>query len=102
MQNEAKQSSRQKTSRSKQSKGLSLNEVEKMNMRTRQQNPDYVGQQSEALGQNALRLSNKFHEKLLFIKKELEHKIKKHPITAIIEHFRNTYSCQYQFLLLRN
>ena len=72
---------------------MSLKEVEKMNMKTRQQNANDVGQQAEATGQNALRLSAKFHEKLLFIKKELEHKIKKHPITSILEHFRNTYSC---------
>ena len=78
---------------------MSLKEFEKMNMQNRLkvQNAEKndVGRQAEATGQNALRLSAKFHEKLLFIKKELEHKIKKHPITTIIEYFRNTYSCQY-------
>jgi len=47
-----------------------------------------------------LRLSAQFHEKLLFIKKHLESKA--HPISKIINHFKDLYSCQYYFLLMKN
>lgn len=54
----------------------------------------------EATGLSAVQLSSKFHENLVFIKRQLE--TASHPIFKIISYFRSVYSCQYTFLLLRN
>jgi len=47
-----------------------------------------------------LKLSANFHEKLLFIKKHLESKA--HPISKIINQFKEVYSGQYIFLLMKD
>ena len=54
----------------------------------------------DGTGLSAVQLSSKFHENLVFIKRQLE--TASHPIFKIISYFRSVYSCQYTFLLLRN
>ena len=81
---------------------MTLRDIEKMKAEKRMFNKteEQAKKHNEETGQNALRLSSKFHEKLLFVKKHLEYE--QHPIGRIVNHFRNVYSCQYYFLLMKN
>ena len=93
-------------SMAKKERDFTLKDIEKMKAENRlkiKEKNDVVTREDRAkeeTGQNALRLATKFHEKLLFIKKHLESKL--HPISQIISKFKEVYSCQYYFLMMRD
>ena len=84
----------------------SLKQAERLAMQSK--GPDLIFQRSDSMkhrdqeetGQNALRISSNFHDRVLLIKKHLEQK--KHPIAQILFYFKKIYGSQYYFLLMKN
>jgi hypothetical protein len=82
---------------------MTIKDIDKMKLESKlkEKGMEAMNQEQSAMtGQNALRLSQAFHRRLVFLKQHLDTEI--HPIAQIIANFKTFYSCQYQYLLMKN